>query len=163
MLAATLVILSNTQLQKWGQTRSTTQLQKWEQTRSTTQLQNEGSTMVLNGIVNFGRNDHKAATQDNFRPLIMAFRLHEGKFAFYKDQIQATGKVLVALNKLRTFSFMNFKWVQTHGKQFPMVMRIGKICVFCRTKKRCQPWVSLRPWPATNYKRWDESPCARMK
>ena len=50
--------------------------------------------MVLNGIVNFGRNDHKAATQDNFRPLIMAFRLHGGKFAFCKDQIQAIGKVL---------------------------------------------------------------------
>ena len=62
-------------------------------TGSTTQLQNEGSTMVLNGIVNFGRNDHKAATQDNFRPLIMAF-LHGGKFAFCKDQIQAIGKVL---------------------------------------------------------------------
>ena len=70
VLAPTLVILSNTRLQKWGQTESTTQ------------LQNEGSTMVLNGIVNFGRNDHKAATQDNFRSLIMAFWLHEGKFAF---------------------------------------------------------------------------------
>ena len=42
--------------------------------------------MVLNGIVNIGRNDHKAATQDVFRPLIMAFRLHGGKFAFCKDQ-----------------------------------------------------------------------------
>ena len=59
--------------------------------------------MVLNGIVNFGRNDHKAATQDNFRPLIMAFRLLEGKFAFYKDQIQAIGKVFGRLNIVRTF------------------------------------------------------------
>ena len=59
--------------------------------------------MVLNGIVNFGRNDHKAATQDNFRPLIMAFRLHEGKFAFCKDQIQAIGKVFGRLNIVRTF------------------------------------------------------------
>ena len=59
--------------------------------------------MVLNGIVNFGRNDHKAATQDNFRPLIMAFRLHEGKFAFCKDQIQATGKLFGVLNIVRTF------------------------------------------------------------
>ena len=62
--------------------------------------------MVLNGIVNFGRNDHKAATQDNFRLLIMAFRLHEGKFAFYKDQIQAIGKHFSVLNIL---IFMNFK------------------------------------------------------
>ena len=101
--------------------------------------------MVLNGIVNFGRNDHKAATQDNFRPLIMAFRLLEGKFAFCKDQIQAIGKVFGRLNIVRTFfdelqvraesaDTLETKSYCSNGNAVAF-KAFGKICVFLEQRR----------------------------
>ena len=98
--------------------------------------------MVLNGIVNFGRNDHKAATQDNFRPLP---RLHEGKFAFCKDQIQAIGKVFGRLNIVRTFfdelqvraesaDTLETKCYCSNGNAVAF-KAFGKICVFLEQRR----------------------------